>query len=56
MTDKVTPSPNWIGQGSEETVAGKPATDVKALTRANERSSNEEGDTRSQEKLLALII
>ncbi len=56
VTEKVTSSPKWIGQDREEQAVGKSAAGCKALDRMNERSSNEERDTSSQEKLLGIIV
>ena len=56
VTDRVNSSPEWIGQNTEERDAGKSASIIKAVGRMNERSSNEESDTRFQEKLLGVIV
>ena len=56
MTDRVNSSPKWIGQNTEERAVGKSAAVIKAVGRMNERSSNEESDTRFQEKLLGIIV
>ena len=56
MTDRVNSSPEWIGQSTKETAVGKSAAKVKDVSRMNERSSNEESDTRFQEKLLGIIV
>ncbi len=56
MTEKVNSSPEWIGQDREEQAVGKSAAESKALDRLKERSSREERDTSSQEKLLGIIV
>ena len=45
---------DWARHGNRW-LAGKSVSGIQTMTRANERSSSEVCDTRSQEKLLVLI-
>ncbi len=55
VTEKVSASPKWIGQDTEERDVVKCASRIEAVDKGKARASTELHDTSSQEKLLAII-
>ena len=55
VTEKVSASPYWIGQDTEERSIVKCVDGIEAVDGANARASSEQRNTGSQEKLLAIM-